>query len=1187
MEMENDRKADYNVHNLTFLRNNSYPQEIIFDKEQHYFFMMDYYNLLMEKKLEKETDGYMTLTGSLKAENNTVAKRSMGIYSGQTGKDEQLFKMASAEEGTTSGMPFLGMIQVYIADYGWKIKDTFSVSVNQAETILRAYEIEIENHMNRILENEDVYHIYRTITSEDFCVIIRTSAIRKIYDAALKIMDIRNRSNKRVFFTYTNIGIECVKCKKDDNASSNLPFAYLHESVREKNQNVNFVLRFRIENTALEEVQSLAYQQKNKDADSGNIIIEDVNGMIGRYDLVVRMTMDEFMEIYPYFCMNVTGDKSQMADLSSLTGRYSKILVQKMADGAIQTINTRMIVNLYAKEKSGTQQASVSLIDENDIQKIKTRTKYVMDLYKDFKKKNDNHFSADKYRYVELIRMLDKLIFSYENLAYETDTHINWFICSQYLENFFQNMNAYMNAIKENIELRAIEKFLNEFQSFISAFDMYLRLLQGINQNTIQSPRYDISSPIDGQKFLMAYSEFIDSVHKEYREDNWDRKGSLACCEKRRIEKTIIYPDLTIKNLELMEVFCPDRVKRTIEDCAEPAMLICKIPMFEYFERPYDLIPLILHEICHHMLILHRSVRNEFLIKNIFERVAAEAVNQVQKRFVKKECGKRKDALTHIMEECLADAFIETFKENCENYDEYVFLHLTKRIENFVRSYFEDEEKKRDNQPGAFSLQSVTEEYELFIREIYNDDKKLEEFRRINISDIVEFQGMKKMHDCIDKLMKFTSKMFEQINEMTIRYEKPVCLEHLKGKNNQKLDAYLFQWAKDNEPDILETENESDIPAAEHITERMQLLKNYLELTKRAFLLLTDAVGMQEDRSGCFRDKLAAKFGEKAKARLIRFRNENYYIYDQEKVKKAAFWEFEQEEHAQQHFKEAMECMDAGRTMGAIRFGVTNYREICADIIMCKWMGLTSFGYFRSAVSLAPRMEGYEKHIKYGALQWERVITVLAVLVTEERKLNITENETKEIDISDLQRDIWVYIDETLECVKSHIQAAMEADENLDKEHAKKARNYFNEMVDSNINLWKKSVLNNKKIVWESSVWDRLNKHSLTFERMDAYFPFFYKEANIFKRIYNMLETYGLIQNSNKLDIKTDIYEHALNIYRYATRARQLHKVVKKVAGFYNDPASEKKTNSEKLMDMLIFVQDYYYCNRIRKAGEE
>ncbi len=1175
MEMENDRIADYNVHNLTFLRNNSYPQEIIFDNEKHYFFMMDYYNLLMEKKLEKETDGYMTLAGSVKAENNTVAKRIMGIYSRKTEKDNQLFQITSSEKGTTSESPFLGIIQVYIADYGWKNTGTSGVSVQQAENFLELYETEIANDLNQILEETDVYHIYRTITSEDFCVVIRTSTIRKIYHAALTIMDIRNGSDKRVFFTYTNIGLECIKSPNNENLSENRQFASLHESVREKNQNVSFVLRFRIENAALEEIQALEYQQKNKGEEAGQIIIEDVNGMIGRYDLVVRLTMNEFMEIYPYFCMNVTGDKIQTANLNALQGRFSKILVEKMGDGSIQTINTRMIVNIYAQEKSGDKQV-VPLFDEKDKSKIKKRTKCVMTLYERFKKNYENYFSADKYRYVELIRMLDKLIFSYENLAYEADTHINWFICSQYLENFFQNMIFYMNTIKAHIEPRAIEKFLDEFQSFISAFDMYLRLLQGINQNTIQSPRYDISSPIDGQKFLMAYSEFIDSVHEEYREDNWNSKESLACREKRRVEKTIIYPELTIKNLQLMEVFCPDKVERTDDDCSTPAMLICKIPMFEYFERPYDLIPLVLHEICHHMLILNRKERNEFLIKNIFERLAAEALNQVQNRYVKNESCKRIDALTKKMEECLADALVETFKERCANYEKYVFLHLTKRIENFACSYFEDEEQKQDNRRGS-SLESIKSKYELLIREIYDDEKKLKEFQRIEIKNIGTFRNPTEMNDCIRKLFTFTSDLLAQINKKTIGYKRSLKLENLLGRNNQQLDDYLLRWAK---------ENESEISGIENITERTQLLKNYLELTKRAFLLLTDAVLIQEDGARSFRGNLAEKFAKKAKIQLDRFRDENYYIYDQDKAKKAAFWEFEREEHAQQHFIEAMECIDAGRILDAIRFGVTNYREICADIIMCKWIGLTSFGYLRSAVTLAPRMQGYEKHIEYGALQWERLKTVLAVLITVENRNEDIESETKEIDVSVLQKEIWEYISKTIDCVKSRIRTSMEADESLDQEHAEKARNHFYEMADCNIKLWEKNISENKKIVWEGCVWDCLNKRTLKFERMDDYFPYFYKEANIFKRIYDMLETYGRIQSSGKLYLKSYIYEHILNIYRHATKARQLHKVVGEVAGFYNNPASEKKSNSQKLEDMLCFVQDYYYCNRIKKAGE-
>lgn len=1180
MGMENGRKADYNVHNLTFLRNNSCPQRIDFDGKQNYFFMMDYYNLLKERKLKKETDGYVVLVGNAKDENNAVARRIMGIYSEKIlTYDEQIFETASAETGSTSGMPFLGIIQVYIADYAWK-KERKPIHIQQIDSYLEAYKKEIETNINKALAEDDLCHIYRTISSEDFCVVIRTSKISNIYHAALKIMDIKNEFHKRVFFTYTNIGIECVRCERKDSFLSELLFLDLNESVRMKNQDVNFVLRFRIEIKALEEIQALNVDQKSKKGNVERIKIEDINGMIGRYDLVVRLSMDEFMEIYPYLCMNATGEKFKCNNSKNINGRFSKILVEKMEDGSIQTINTRIIVDIYAKEREGNT-LSVPLLDDDDIDKIKSRTISVMKLYNKFKSDHDNKFLAYKYHYVELIRMLDSLIYSYENLAYEIDTHINWFIFSQYLEKVFKSMNAYMEAFDKNIEPRAIEKFLNEFQAFISAFDIYLRLLQGINQNTIQSPRYDISTPIDGQKFLMAYSEFIDSVHEEYRKDQWDKRGELACSEKRRTENTIIYPDLTIKNLELMEAFCYDNVKISNVNYENPAMLICKIPMFEYFERPYDLIPLILHEISHHMLILKREVRNEFLIRRVFERIAAEAIKQVQNRYIKKEYSNRVDALTKAMEQGLADALVEIFKENCISYKEYVFLHLSKRIESFVYSYFEDEEQKQNNRPMSNSVEKIIEDYEILISEVYeNDETALKKFQSIDLSSMVESGDRKAIYTCNDKLMKFTRELLLQINEITIKYGKPIALDEIMSKNNQELDEYLLHWAKEKEADILKTEN---------IDERKQLLKNYLVLIKRTVLILTEAVCIRENRSSSFRRKLAERFGKMAKKKVQEFWNEYYYIYDEDKVKKNVFWEFEQEERAQEHYIEAMECIDPNRIMDAIKFSVVNYREVCADIIMCRWLGLSSFGYFRKAVALAPRMQGYAEQIQYEAMLWERLIDVLSVLSTKENPNSCTGSEVKEIDLSDLQKNIWQYIEETLKYTKERIWKTMDMEigEESDKEQAQKALGMFFQKVKETIEVFEDCVLKNKKIVWEGSIWDRLYNHKKGFGLIDNYFPYFYKEANIFKRLYDMLNTYNYIQVGNKLHIKSEIYEHVLSIYDNATKAGELHKVVSEVADFYNDPTSEKKSNAQKLGDMLLFVQDYYYYNRIKKVEEE
>lgn len=1177
MNVNNKKMTDYKVHNLTFLRNNNSLPKIVFDKNDSHFIMMNDSNLWIEKKSKQENDGYRTFAESIKIENNTVERRMIGIYSRQTSKDEQLFKLASKDNEITSEAPFLGIIQVYIADYRWKKAETFSVCVQQMHAFLKSYEMEIERSVNKILSEEDTYQIYRTYTSEDFCVIIRTPSISKIYHVVLEITDIKNLSDKMVFYTYTTIGIECAKCKQNIQTGMHLAYENLHNIVPTKNQNVNFLLRFHIRDVNLDKSWVSELQEKNKCEDIRQMIIEDINRMPFGHEFVVRMSMDEFTKIYSYLCMNISGDKCSTLNLEHSQNELSKILIEKMSDGTIQIINMGLTVNCHTKEKLKNTRAGF-FIDEEIILKIENRNRRINEMYNGFKKNNGNKFSIEKYRYTRLIYMMDILVFSFEKLAYNIDTHINWFIYSQYLENFLSNMISYMDFVKEDAKCRAIEKFLDEFQDFISTFDLNLHFLQGIGQNTIQSLQYDMGSYMIGQKFFIAYSEFIDSLYKEYCEGKWNSKDYSAYCEPGRTTSTIICPDLSIKMPQFKEVFSYDKFKKSKNNCIETATLICRIPV-DYFECPYELIPLMIHGICNQMLILKRSVRNEFLLKNIFERVAAEAVYQVLARYVKGDYVGRVDALTKFMQEKLSETLVEIFKEKYMHYEEYVFRHLTERIRSFIHSYFDDKEKWQNNFYRVSSLKCITEDFELLIREIYDDETTLKAFHNIQIKNITEFSKPEVVIECIGKLIKFTSQLLNQINRTTINYKYPIALNNLWGKSIPELDDYLLQWAKDNVDDILNDETEKTI-------ERTQLLKNYLELTKRAILLLSEAICFRENYAAILRKELAKKFEKKAKKELLRFRDKYYYIFDQDKVKKTAFWEFEHEECAQKHFIEAMGCIDNKTLIEAVEFSVTNYKIVCADIIMCKWLGFSSFGYYRFAVTLTSMMQGNESHIEYGSVQWERLVTVLAVLVMEENSGMRTENTIKEISLSGLQTNIWEYINETLKCVKTRTWAALATDDNLDKEHAKMALNYFYEMVEENVNLLKEYVLASKKIVWEGSVWDRLNQGTLTFEKMDDYFPYFAKEVNIFKRIYDMLEIYGRIQSTISSYIKSDIYEHSLKIYRRVKRTGQYHEVVKEVASFYNDPASEKKPNSQKMTDMLLFVQDYYYCNRIKKARE-
>ncbi len=1175
--MENSSQINYNVRNLTFIRNNSYAQKIAFDEGQNCFFMMDYYNLLKERALKSEADGYMVLAGERKGEETAVAKRVMGIYTDGEDYGKRVFQAALPQADATTENPFLGIIQVYITDYLWMKNSTQDAHHVDINSYLEAYKEKIEACLKTVLKDDDIYQIYRTITSEDFCVVIRTSKFRKIYDAALKIMGLKSESTKRrVFFTYTNIGIE-LKGKGKDKNGDITRFLSLHESVREKNRDINFVLRFRIENEALEEIQALKSLQQNEKEAAQPVVIEDVNGMIGRYDLVVRLEMDEFMEIYPFLCLNITGYEISY-DITDFKSQLIGKLVEKMKQRIIQTINTRVIMKMYTAKESLPSTQAASLLDKNDIERINQRRKKGLGLYKKFKDDYGTKFLTEKYRYDELIRMLDSLMNSYENLAYEIDTHINWFICSQYLEDLFESMITYMKHVGEEPTQKAIDKFLNEFQVFVSAFDVYLRLLQGINQNTIQAPRYDISAPIDGQKFLIAYSEFIDSIHEAYRMDEWAPKGDDVCQEKRRKEKTIIYPDLTIKNLELVEVFDYDRINKPEEENTKTKLLVCKLPMFEYFERPYDLIPLVSHEICHHMLVTDREKRNEYMIKRFFKAIAEEAVQEVQNRFVKNEYKNRADALTKAMSDSLASVLIKDFGCKHKDWKQYVFRHLIKKVHDYILLYFEDDEQNRNGQHDVYITKSIAKAYEKLFSELYeNDESVLKNFHKsINGSS-----GSDERYARILKLTRLTEELLERVNDQTIKYKAaPITLKKLLANDNLNSDYYLLQWKKENESKILAGRQ---IKAAE----KKQLIKNYLEMAKRIFALYTDSMSVQKDKVVRWRENLADAFAKEAKKQFEKFLDEDkyYYIYDKEKLERAEFWEFKETENAKKHYIDAIDCIEPKKVYDKIDFEIKNYREACADAAMCRWLGLDSFGYFRMSITLGLRMQGYAEQMQPGGLQRERLVTVLAVLATQENPGCVHKNgEWTKIDLSGLQDTIWQYIENAMACAKERIKTAMRNDNLDEKESEKMVADFFLKLTET-IRIMEKHVLKNRKIGWNNNLLDLLFQDKLTiYGDKQRYFQ---KEVNIFKRLYEILDAYGRVQKNNILHVETEVLEQIAGVYRNMTEGKELHRVVIEVVNFYNDPYSEKKTNAQKMVDMLHFVQDYYYCNRIKKAEEE
>ena len=170
---------------------------------------------------------------------------------------------------------------------------------------------------------------------------------------------------------------------------------------------------------------------------------------------------------------------------------------------------------------------------------------------------------------------------------------------------------------KEKICSELIEScshFLEEIMSFMKS-------IQTLSFQTLQSPHYGIQPGIDGEKYTMAALEFARrysilttriTSKSDARKEIAGRKFNFPyLCIDHHYDEMVSgtrFPPLDTE-------FCGRR--------AMPVLLKTSVPNFQYFARIYDILPLTIHEISHHTRFIERDVRNRFFIEFLFTRVAS------------------------------------------------------------------------------------------------------------------------------------------------------------------------------------------------------------------------------------------------------------------------------------------------------------------------------------------------------------------------------------------------------------------------------------------------------------------------------------------------------------------------------------------------------------------------------------
>ena len=1194
--MENWEIGD--AYNLKLIRNTDRTDMVRFSGDENVFFMMDYFNFLKSVRLQKVYHGYKKLCGLKTEYSEGLAYQSIGIYRSWR-KEHDQFDLDGDMFGVVKDKPFIGLILVYILDY----RISGSTVLNQGEGKVEDMGVLLESYRELLRLNirldESDYAIFQTITGADFCIVVRTNRILDIYNTAKNIMTIGNSCGKRIFFTYTNVGIVCGTGKDLQNSSDSL--LELDNSVLEKNKDIELAIRFRMESSVLQEMRELQKQLPS--------VVEVVNGLFGRYDLVIKSSMAEFYEIYPYLYKNkVNALKDTDSDgnvLNTLNSKINRILLKSMCSGTIRTMNIRVLIHI--DEVSGDDSESPKPWFDNETQKkIRAKVQEIKKQYADFQNMYKSRFLMNKYWYQDICNIFERILNLYEGLAYEFDTYFNWRVYEDYLHILFCNMNSYMEKMEVDNQSE-VRLFITEFQLFIRAFDEYIKILQGVNQNTLQAPKYDSVAPFDGQKFLLSYTEYLTQIYEQYRGFPWKEwnkheKDVKVCQESRRAMKVIIYPEILENRIVVKEVFhYPETVKRKSEEERkdETGLLICMLPAFEYFARIYDMIPLITHEICHQMLILDRKVRNDFYISELFEEISKKISYSLLR-----ECGSKKhiivyDDLTWIFQKKLAECLISKYKEDHREWEYYAFSYINSTVESFLKNYIRMKDENDVLNKNHIELRILIQDFQNFIYEIdLNRDENLSRLSNIQKCYEEQFELMQKgirdqADEAREKGEEELNKLYESLYQFILAPEgiERIDKEHLKMVSSNAegwlwMDNYICDYYNKQEK---KCDN----------TEKKQKLKYYVDNIRKLHVLYTNLMEY-EWRDFTKLDCLLREYADELNKIIYRcyINGERYASYSQDKLDKITRLEILSAESAYGNLKHFFETHDFTNLESVIERTSILYRESCADIMMCGFLGFTAFGYFRMSVTFWARMGHNDNQaITTDYLLRQRLVVVLMVLlITQKKSLLSVYDGNYQYDIIDLKKQIYEYTDNQLKYAEKRITDAIKRDySNQQADQAKMEKlitqtGEFFKIFAENIEVIKADIEENKKVCWDDGIWDVLckEKHSM-FEKAEELRDYLRREVNLYTRVISILCMLAEIQVDGKISAKKEYLDHMRSIYTVFKKDNHVHPVVQKVVGFYNEPDSESRTNNEeKMKDMLLFIQDYYLYSRYKHMwGDE
>ncbi|MDE5757127.1 MAG: hypothetical protein K2H85_00800 [Allobaculum sp.] len=778
MEWENGMSTGerYNVGIVEMMRNNNIAVGQVKMDGYNTYFMLDYFDLLFYRDLvgnEKIYRKFWNIKQNQEDKdlNYKVAYKTLSLYvkSGEVQKD--VFKVQTSE-GTLSARPFLGVIQINFVHYLYRNNVC-------AEKLFPVCEQKIKEALQQNISKKDTcYQLYRSSTSGDFCLAVKSASVEEIYKISTLINNfvVYYEQESYKFNTYTNVGIECFVDEEGQ-------FFSFRKDTVDKNKDCKFAVRI----TTYHEFAKRIFSKIEKSKDI-EVTVEPMDGLFGRYDFLLYFSMDEFAQIYDILCESkIIGTREKASDPRDDEG---KTLIQLfragVKEGKIRVINERVLVPL-----------SNTMFDLKDVdinyEQFADREKKLLDNVEDINKalkekikqlqEMEHLFVEERRCFIDISRELWEVISTYVPQGMEDDSHVNWQILVNDLKAAFEAIEQWKKTYEkcedtvEQKEMRGF--FLDNLRLITDAVNQYYKFLQNVNSQTWQSPLYEIQTQLDAEKMMIAYREFLYQYLCYYKE-------SYSTPEDYRpIFYPIVYPDMSIESVCVNAAFLNEMDLYT-------RLLICRVPSFEYYGRVFDMIPWILHEASHHVRVMSRQDRNNYLIDVTLRAVFSQAIYKLLNQYSNDYGYHALGILEHEVLECITKAAADRFRAFCEkktpDLSKTGINYLETELIDFLNIIFSHKIYRMNDTEDARNIKAIQSALLRFLAS--QGQLELDE---LDIADLV--QQCDKNEDKLSELLKIIHDAYyfrmtgEKADEESWRMLRrdSSCLERELDENREKL----------------------------------------------------------------------------------------------------------------------------------------------------------------------------------------------------------------------------------------------------------------------------------------------------------------------------------------------------------------------------------------------------------------